>query len=416
MFEYESSSGFRSPPAFTKPYDSAVALFRVTIFETLMKIGVISTLTGVSWGGSEELWATMVDEASKEGLEVVVSICHEASIPSRCPAIQHNGVRVLRRRPLLWGRVENVISKISSPFREIFQGNPDVLCISQGWIYETLYLSGLLDLLYNASIPYVVVCQFNYDDAGRGEIRDSAREFFKRASRVVFVSRKNLKSVERQLAHKLTNAICLQNPVNLNDLSAVPCSSSRSISMANVARLSAAHKGQDILLEVLGSPIWRQRDWRLRLYGEGRDGEYLAALARYYAIADRVELCGHVTDIRPIWQVNHLLVLPSRNEGTPLALVEAMLCGRPAVVTDVGGNAEWIENGRTGFVADAPTAKLFGSALESAWLAQAEWQKMGIQARKNALAKFDKSAGKTLLKILIDAARPAQANLLTASR
>jgi L-malate glycosyltransferase len=381
-----------------------------------MKIGVISTVNGLSWGGSEELWATMVDEALKEGLEVAVSICHEASIPSRFPAIQHKGVRVFRRRPILWRRVENIISKIVSPFREIFRGNPDVICISQGWTYETLYSSGLLDLLYNTAIPYVVICQFSHDDAGRGEIRDSAREFFERAFRVIFVSRKNLKSVERQLAHALSNGVVLQNPVNLSDISAVPYSSSGPVCIANVARLRAANKGQDILLEVLGSPTWRERDWRLRLYGEGHDGKYLPALAQHYAIADRVEFCGHVTDIRSIWKVNHLLVLPSRNEGTPLALVEAMLCGRPAVVTDVGGNAEWIADGQTGFVADAATAKLFGSALERAWLAQADWQKMGIQARKNALAKFDKSAGKTLLKILVDAAHPAQAKLLTASR
>jgi glycosyltransferase involved in cell wall biosynthesis len=369
------------------------------VSEPLMKIGVISTVNGLAWGGSEELWATMVNEASKAGLQVAVSICHEASIPARFPAI-----------------LENIISKVVSPFREIFRGNPDVICISQGWTYETLYLSGLLELLYHTAIPYVVVCQFCHDDAGRGEVRDAAREFFQRAYRIVFVSRRNLQSVERQLAQRLTNAICLQNPVNLADLSGVPCFSSRSVSMANVARLSAANKGQDILLEVLGSPIWRDREWRLRLYGEGHDGKYLAALAHHYAIADRVEFCGHVSDIRSVWQMNEILVLPSRNEGTPLALIEAMLCGRPAVVTDVGGNAEWIEDGQTGFVAEAPNVKLFGSALERAWLAQAEWRKMGIQARKDALAKFDKSAGKSLLKILLDAAHPAQANPLTVSR
>lgn len=379
-----------------------------------MKIGVISTVNGLPWGGSEELWATMIDEASKERLEVAVSVCREAVIPSRFSALQHNGVRVFRRRLLLRRPVEKVISKITSPFREIFRGNPDVICISQSGTYESLYLSGLLDLLYNASIPYVVVCQLSHDDAGHGDnIRDSAKEFFERAFRVVFVSKRNLKSVERQLAHTLTNGIVLQNPVNLSDLSTVPYSSSGPVSMANVARLRAGHKGQDILLEVLGSPIWRSRDWRLSFYGEGQDRNYLKALAQYYAIAERVEFYGHVNDIRSIWEVNQLLVLPSRVEGTPLALVEALLCGRPAVVTNVGGNAEWTEDGRTGFVAEAPTAKSFGAALERAWLAQADWQKMGIQGRANALNKFDQSAGKSLLRVLLDATRSPQSNPMT---
>jgi glycosyltransferase involved in cell wall biosynthesis len=376
-----------------------------------MKIGVISTWDGPSWGGSEELWATMVEEATKERLEVAVSICHGALIPSKYPAL-HNGVRVFRRRPLLGRRVEKVVSKFAPPFREIFRWNPDVVCISEGGTYDSIYFSDLVDLLYNAAIPYVVVCQFCRDDAGREDIRDLGKDFFERAFRVAFVSRKNLESVERQLAHRLTNGIVLQNPVNLSDLSAVPYFSSRPLSIANVARLRAGYKGQDVLLEVLGSPIWRGREWRLRLYGAGQDKNYLEALARHYGIAEHVEFCGHVNDIRSIWEANHLLVLPSRSEGTPLALVEAMLCGRPAVVTDVGGNAEWIEDGQTGFVAEAPTAKSFGAALERAWRAQADFQEIGIRAHKSALVRFDKSAGKSLLNILLDTAHPCRSNLV----
>jgi glycosyltransferase involved in cell wall biosynthesis len=378
-----------------------------------MKIALISTLNGLSWGGSEELWATMVEEALKERLDVAVSLCHEAVVPTKFSALHNNAVRIFRRRPLLWGRVDKIISKIASPFRAMFLWKPDVICINQASTYESLYIGGLLDLLYNSSIPYVVVCQFNNDGAGEENIRDLAKEFFKRAFRVVFVSRKNLKSVERQLAYTLTNAIVLQNPVNLQDLSVVPCSSLEPVSMANVARLRTRSKGQDILLEVLSSPVWRSRRWRLRLYGEGQDRDYLKALAQHYAIAEHVEFCGHVNDVRSIWEVNHLLVLPSRSEGTPLALVEAMLCGRPAVVTDVGGNAEWIDDGQTGFVAESATARSFGAALERAWLANAEWQKMGSKGREKSLVRFDKSAGKSLLNILLDATHSSQSNLAT---
>jgi len=374
-----------------------------------MKIGVISTWNGTSWGGSEELWATMVEEATRQQLQVAVSICHGAVIPAKFSAL-HNDIRVFRRRRVLGARVEKIISKFAPPFSEIFRWKPDVVCISEGGAYESLDYS-LTDLLYKAEIPYVVVCQFCRDDAGR-EDRTLAKEFFERAFRVAFVSRKNLQSVERQLAHRLSNGIVLQNPVNLSDLSAIPFSSARPLSIANVARLRAGYKGQDILLEVFGSAIWRRREWRLRLYGAGPDRKYLEALARHYCIAEHVEFCGHVNDIQMIWQTNHLLVLPSRAEGTPLALVEAMLCGRPAVVTDVGGNAEWVEDGQTGFVAEAPSAKSLAVALERAWLAKTDWAQMGIRARQSALHRFDKSAGKSLLKILIDAAHLSSSNVV----
>jgi glycosyltransferase involved in cell wall biosynthesis len=86
------------------------------------------------------------------------------------------------------------------------------------------------------------------------------------------------------------------------------------------------------------------------------------------------------------------------------------------VVTDVGGNAEWIKDGQTGFVAEAPTTRSFGMALERAWLEQANWQEMGIRARNDAFAKFDESAGKTLLNVVMQAANSPQAENSTVSR
>jgi len=94
-----------------------------------------------------------------------------------------------------------------------------------------------------------------------------------------------------------------------------------------------------------------------------------------------VRFRGHVNDIRAIWEQNHLLVLPSRYEGLPLALVEAMWCGRPAVVTDVGGNAEVCVDDETGFVAPAATVSSFSHTLQWAWERRKEWLHLGRAAR-----------------------------------
>ena len=56
---------------------------------------------------------------------------------------------------------------------------------------------------------------------------------------------------------------------------------------------------------------------------------------------------GYQSDVRAIWAREQLLVMSSRDEGTPLALVEAMLCGRSAIVSDVGGNQEWVTEAQT---------------------------------------------------------------------
>jgi glycosyltransferase involved in cell wall biosynthesis len=124
-----------------------------------------------------------------------------------------------------------------------------------------------------------------------------------------------------------------------------------------------------------------------------------------FGIADRVHFMGHVDDLRAVWADNDLLVLSSFGEGIPLTLVEAMLCGRPAVVTDVGGNTEWLEDGTTGFVAPAATPQSVAAALERAWAARPQWRQMGERARDAALARYDPRPGRTLLGLLEQVAR-----------
>lgn len=73
------------------------------------------------------------------------------------------------------------------------------------------------------------------------------------------------------------------------------------------------------------------------------------------------------------------MILPSRAEGLPLSLVEAMMCGRPAIVTNVGGNAEVIEDRVTGFLA-APAEDDIDAALDAAWERRHELREMGLLA------------------------------------
>ena len=57
-----------------------------------------------------------------------------------------------------------------------------------------------------------------------------------------------------------------------------------------------------------------------------------------------------------------------------------MLCGRTAIVTNVGGNAEVVDDHVTGFLAAAPTEADFDEALEKAWERRDEWRAMGSLA------------------------------------
>ena len=93
-----------------------------------------------------------------------------------------------------------------------------------------------------------------------------------------------------------------------------------------------------------------------------------------------VDFRGYSNDIDAIWAEHHALVLPSRFEGMPLVVVEAMLCGRPCIATDVGGNRELIRDGVNGFLAKAPTVELLDEAMNRAWECRDRLQGMGNQA------------------------------------
>lgn len=386
----------------------------------MTRIAIISTMTGYAWGGSEYLWAAAAEQALLEGHEVFLSICDWSVSHAQIVQLQKQGAILLPRPrflkpPPLPSRVIRKLKQAipflntSSPqsfYQPTFDCKPDVICISQGSSYDAVSFPDLLHLLKSSSIPYLIVCQLNSDNFALDHpARSTAQQLFERAIRVVFVSHHNLKLAERQLARSLPNAVVVQNPVNLTDHSLVPFPLQSTVSFASVARLEAAYKGHDILFEAFSFPAWKERDWQCCLYGSGPDQAYLEDLAEHYGIADHIKFMGHVSDVRSIWANNHVLVIPSRAEGTPLALVEAMLCGRSAVVTDVGGNAEWIEESYTGFIASASTAKSFNAALERAWLDRDNWKQLGLKAHEYARTKLDHLPGQSLLKLILNASQ-----------
>jgi glycosyltransferase involved in cell wall biosynthesis len=127
-----------------------------------------------------------------------------------------------------------------------------------------------------------------------------------------------------------------------------------------------------------------------------------------------VEFAGQVGDVAGIWARHHALVLPSRSEGLPLALVEAMMCGRMAIATDAGGITELLEDNRSGFVAAAPTVAALDEALERAWNRRADWAAVGTEAARRVRALVPADPVAEFVKQLLAAVpgTPAYATLV----
>jgi L-malate glycosyltransferase len=369
-----------------------------------MRIGIIS-LCKAPWGGSEELWAATALTALECGHEVFASVVGHAKEPLKLRELALRGAKILRRHnPDL--RIQESFGAVSS-YRDLFKIGPDVIVINQCGSFDVLFLRDLLELLLVAPTPFVLICQCNdgLPVLANGYSREYVSNIFSRAYRVLFVSNQNRLDAERQLATKIYNSEVVLNPVNLSNRSYLTWPESKTARFASVARLEAMWKGQDILIEALSAAQWKKRDWHLTLYGSGTDERYLRSVVEFFGLQEQITFAGHLADVRSIWAQEQILVLTSRAEGTPLALVEAMLCGRPAIVSNVGGNRDWVTEGKTGFVAEAPAIELIQAALERAWTAREAWNAMGMQAHTAATARLSDPSFPDLLDVLLDAQR-----------
>src|SRR5205085_10355923 len=139
---------------------------------------------------------------------------------------------------------------------------------------------------------------------------------------------------------------------------------------------------------------------KLNIFGVGADENTLKEMANANRLSEKLVFHGKTADIRKLWSENHLLIMPSLMEGMPLAIVEAMLCGRPSVVTNVGDHAEWIRDAVDGFIAASADVSSLEKAMQTAWSKKESWKAMGISAHEHARRVYDPEPGKTLLEYI----------------
>jgi glycosyltransferase involved in cell wall biosynthesis len=352
-----------------------------------MRIVFVSSMAGSPWGGSEELWSQAALRLKQSGHAVSASVVGGPKLSGKITDLQEQGISIaLQAHPnarfpvRLWRKVTKRCGLMDPDVAWLRHKRPDLVVVSQGYNQDGLEW---MKRCRECRLPYVSVVQCNSeiwwpaDDTGN-QLATAYRD----AKRVFCVSHHNRSLLEFQIGEALPNAEVVWNPFNVpaGQPPAWP-EESGVWKLACVARLDPAAKGQDILLQVMAQRRWRERPVELNLYGTGPCENNLRRMIGRLGLSN-VHLRGHVTEVQTIWERNHLLVLPSRYEGLPLALVEAMWSARPALVTDVGGTAEMCVDGETGFVADAPTSQALEETLERAWDHRWQWSALGQAARR----------------------------------
>jgi glycosyltransferase involved in cell wall biosynthesis len=155
------------------------------------------------------------------------------------------------------------------------------------------------------------------------------------------------------------------------------------MTIGSIGRLDAM-KAHEILLKAIA----QVENTNAVILGEGTERSNLEQLAIDLGIQDRVQLLGWVNDPRSYLSQFDVVAMPSRSEGFPLAMVEAMLAARPVVATRVGSMPEAVIDGVTGWLIEKNDVGELARALMRSYDDPDLRLQMGQQARQMALANF----------------------------
>jgi glycosyltransferase involved in cell wall biosynthesis len=352
-----------------------------------MRIGFFSTMGGLPWGGSEELWCRTAMSLRERGHEVAFNCLKWPTVANPLQQLIDRGATPHFRSRRRMGRsLRQTLQKLrltSYKYRPWLRScKPDFVLISFSCHTDDPQIANSCHAL---GIPYAIVLQaagpHNWIDP---RYIEEFRSAYVHARKCYFVSADNREILESNLAVHLPQAEVVDNPFTVRVDAAPSWPSAAPLwKLACVARIHFITKSQDLLVRVLRQPKWRSRPLQITLWGS--DNGNLNQLRRsieLHRLEKQLTYGGVSNDIDRLWSEHHGLILPSRAEGNALSLIEAMMCGRVPVTTRTGRAGELIDDNESGFLAPAATADLIDAVLERAWYRREDWQAMGERAAR----------------------------------
>lgn len=141
-------------------------------------------------------------------------------------------------------------------------------------------------------------------------------------------------------------------------------------------------------LVTLFEAIARLPDVHLAVVGDGELRESLEARTGRMGLGQRVHFTGWITDVASVMSDVDMVALTSRNEGTPVSLIEAAACGRPAVATRVGGVSMVVEHGVTGLLVPPGDPVALAAQIERLLKEPELRRRMGAAGRNRVQERF----------------------------
>jgi L-malate glycosyltransferase len=377
-----------------------------------MRLAFVSTI-GYPWGGSEALWTATAREALVQGHAVMVSVFDWPKQDPRVDDLKQLGAVFHYRRRFFPAPPDRIKKKVFNYLLHagrkrtyhdyLLDFKPDLIFFNLAGGDEIASSDDdLMVFIRQSAIPFVVAFH-SLSDRPRFTERTIENYIFHtaKAKANLFTSELQRRLLEHQIASEIPRARIVCHPLNTGDQAPTPFPSMMGkVQFAAVGSLVCRWKGQDLIIKILSGKDWQDRNWQLNLYGEGEDLSYLRRLVKFYGIEERIRFHGNEKNISRIWEQNHMLLAPSRQDSGPIVCFEAMYFARPVVGSRMGAMPEYIRQRETGVLAAGIGETDFANALEIAWEHRDQWKIWGEKGREYLQERYDFQPGKTLLRLL----------------
>ncbi len=207
---------------------------------------------------------------------------------------------------------------------------------------------------------------------------------------------------------QLNNVVSISNPIS-NDIPVLENDfTKRKSILLCVGRLSS-EKGHDLLLDSWASIKNEFPNWRLKLIGNGPERERLKKRSQNLKISRSIEFVKKSNDIWSDFLSSKIFILPSRREGFPNALLEALSMGCICIASDCArGNVEILENGKLGLLFKSNSTKDLTKAIRKALSMRLGTKNFNYAQKTRKKYQFEKIAKKWM-----DTLKDAEKNEIT---
>ena len=293
-----------------------------------MKILIFISM--LSRGGAARVTSTLCNEMVKAGHEVHIATNNTTSTifyQLSESAILHP-FHIKKEKTGIWASIKLNFHYIRLARQLIRTIKPDVIIGVEPRVYLYTKLGAIG---YNAP---VIACDHTSFSRKQDSIANFIRyKFYGTADALTILTKKDY----NLLGNKFPNKRVIYNPLSFPVLD---CPTTRKQNILCAGRLDVWHiKGFDIILECWQNLSEKYPDWVLEIAGDGTDEAtlHLKQTIEDKGLTDRVVLLGQVENMKDKFAQTSIFALPSRVEGFPMVLMEAMSQGCACIAYEVGG-------------------------------------------------------------------------------